>query len=103
MPEMTEFYETLGFSEIEIEDGLTALYFEISPDGEYFLLTDENGSMPATLKQGVILACYSPQDAFLWSTSFKNAQVFKETWSEGRTAAEKGEAVQKYRENQGYY
>jgi hypothetical protein len=94
-----EFYEELGFEEIEIEDGLTALFFEIDPEGSYVLLTDDDGDVPQSLKQPLVLACYTAEGAFEWSATFKSSPVFKEIWTVAPAPAEKLAAVQKYRES----
>lgn len=98
-----DFYEGLGFEETAIEDGLTALSFEIDPQGSYVLLTDEEGAVPETLRQTVVFACYTPEGAFQWSASFKNSYVFKDIWSESQTTEQKLDAIQKRRENIAYY
>ncbi len=98
-----EFYEALGFEETRIEDGLTALFFEVSPEGIYGLLTSEEGTIPESLRQTVIFACYTPESSFLWSASFKNSYVFKDIWSEAQTPQHKLDAVQKHRESNDYY
>lgn len=87
--EVSAFFVDLGFEEIEIEDHATALCFEEAPDGEYVLLTDEEGNQPDSLTLPLILACYSANNAFLWSVSFKNATQFKTLWSQNTTYAEK--------------
>lgn len=98
-----DFYEPLGFEETDIEDGLTALYFEIDPQGSYALITNDEGSVPATLKQAVVFACYTPEGAFQQSASFKNSYVFKDIWSGPPTVEQKLDAIQKRRENFDYY
>ena len=97
--QVLDFFAVLGFEEIEIEDGLTALCYEESPEGEYALITDEEGSLPDSLKVPLMFACYSAEGAFLWSTGFKNAAHFKETWSNTHTYAEKLQAIQTYRKS----
>ena len=97
--QVLEFFAVLGFEEIDIEDGLTALCFEESPDSEYALITDEEGSLPNSLEIPLMLACYSPEGAFLWSTGFKNAAHCKELWSSGNTYAEKLQKIQVYRKS----
>ncbi len=86
---LLEFYETLGFEETEIEDGLIVLGIELTPEGNYALLTDKEGTMPQKLDQTVIFAYYSPEDAFLWSVSFKNSTVFKEIWTKSSTTEDR--------------
>ena len=98
-----DFYESLGFEETDIEDDLTALYFETDPQGSYVLMTNEEGAIPETLKQAVIFACYTPEGAFQWSASFKNSYVFRDIWSGAQTPQEKLDAVGKRRENVDYY
>jgi len=95
--EVMDFYEELGFEEAQIEDGLTALFFEVSPDGSYALLTSDTGAIPESLRQTIIFACYTEDGAFLWSTSFKNSYLFQETWVTKQTPPEKFTAVQNYR------
>ena len=94
-----EYFATLGFAEVDIEDGLTALCYEETPDSEYSLITDEEGSVPESLAVPLMLACYSPKGAFLWSTGFKNADHFKEIWTPGKTYAEKLQLLQIYRKS----
>ena len=92
------FYE-LGFEEIPIEEGLSALSFEEMPEGEYALITNEDGNLPEALNIPLMLACYTAKGAFLWSTGFKNAAQFKEVWSHGKTYNEKLQAAQHHRES----
>ena len=94
-----DFYEDLDFEEAEIEDGLMAFFFELSPAGNYALVTDEDGSMPETLKTPIIFACYTDEGSFLWSTGFKNSYVFEKIWGEMQTVEQKLNAIQKYKEN----
>lgn len=96
--EMLAYFAELGFEETEIEDGLTALCFEESPDGSYVLLTDEEGSWPGSLDVPLTLACYSPENAFCWSVGFKTAATFKAVWTSGGSFAEKIARVQSLRE-----
>ncbi|WP_425057777.1 hypothetical protein SCACP_23170 [Sporomusa carbonis] len=91
------FYESLGFEETEIEDELTTLGLEITPEGHYALITDSDGAMPENLKQEVIFAYYTPDGAFLWSASFKSSYIFKDIWTEAPTPEAKLDAILKYR------
>lgn len=93
-----DYFIALGFEEIPIEEGLTALSLEESPEGEYSLITDEDGTLPKSLEGPLMLAFYTSQGAFLWSTGFKNVAQFKEIWSQGETYAEKLKAAQRHRE-----
>jgi len=96
-----EFFAALGFAETEIEDGLSTLFYETSPEESFALLTDEEGAVPENLKQSLIFACYMPDGAFEWSASFKNAHAFRDVWAGPATVKEKLSAVLKHRE-QGY-
>jgi hypothetical protein len=91
-----DFYETLGFEETEIEDKLTALCFEDDSADNYALLTGEDGSIPTSLKQVVIFACYTAEGAYEWSTSFKNSYVFKDIWQGSPATEAKFVAVREY-------
>ena len=87
--EISVYFTELGFEETEIEDNQTALCFEEAPEGEYVLLTDEEGKLPASLTAALTLACYTAENAFLWSVGFKDAARFQAVWSQGSTYAEK--------------
>jgi hypothetical protein len=98
-----DFYQGLGFEETEIEDRLMALTCEFNVDGNYGLITDEDGAIPKSVKQPIVFAYYTPEGSFLWSTSFKNSYLFKDIWSGEQTPAQNIEALQKYREGKEYY
>ena len=93
-----DFFTALGFEEIPIEEGLTGLSFEDGPDGEYALITNEDGLLPTSLDTSLLIAFYTPEGAFLWSTGFKNAIQFKEIWTPGSTDVEKLQATQQHRD-----
>jgi len=92
------FYQELGFEEIDIEDGHTAFFIETDENGNYALLTNDNGELPKQLRQTVFFACYSSQDAFQWSASFKNSYLFKDTWTKSETLNGKLEAIRLHRQ-----
>ncbi|HWR43026.1 hypothetical protein [Sporomusa sp.] len=93
-----EFYESLGFEETEIEDGLIVLGIELTPEGNYALITDDEGTMPKSLNQGAIFAYYTPDGSFLWSASFKSSTAFKELWTGAQTNEARLDAIVKHRE-----
>lgn len=95
---LIELYESLGFEQVETEDGQAALGIELSPEGKYGLVTDSEGVLPQTLKQEIVFACYSPEDSFLWSASFKNTDTFRELWASAAAAEDKLAAIIKHRE-----
>ena len=98
-----DFYEDLDFEEAEIEERLTALFFEIAPDANYALITDEAGAIPETLKKPIIFTYYTPAGAFLWSTGFKNSHLFRDVWDTAKTPEKKIESVEQHRESADYY
>jgi hypothetical protein len=89
-----EFYEELGFEEIETEEQATAFYYEKIPGGIYALVTDEEGGLPQTLRQRIIFAAYSPEDAYSWSVEFKNSYLFQELWVQAQNSEDKFAVVQ---------
>ena len=93
-----DFFTALGFEEIPIEEGLTGLSFEDGPDGEYALITNEDGLLPTSLATPLLIAFYTPEGAFLWSTGFKNAAQFKDIWQQGANYAEKMQATAQHRD-----
>jgi len=92
-----DFFAALGFEETDIEDGLTALFFELNSDGSYALITDEAGSIPANVEQSVVFACYSSAGAYMWSASFKNAERFKSLWLQHASLDQKLSTLKEYR------
>ena len=97
-PTILDFFSRLGFAEIPIEEGLTGLSFEESPESEYALVTNEDGLLPTSLEAPLLLAFYTPAGSFLWSTGFKNADQFRDIWAPGQTYAEKMQAAAHHRE-----
>jgi hypothetical protein len=97
-----DFFQALNFEETEIEDKLMALSCEFE-DGSYGLITDEEGALPESVNQPIVFAYYTPEDSFLWSTSFKNSYIFKDIWSAEQTAEQNLAALLKYREDKAYY
>lgn len=97
--DILDFFEDLDFEEVEIEDNMTALFIEVDEDSEYGLLTDADGKVPSNLKQPVVFACYSPEGAFQWSSTFKSAMLFKEIWSAPATLPEKFSAARQFRKD----
>lgn len=96
--EIMEFYSALGFEEVEVEDNLTAFFLETDDTGSYVLVTDDEGELPATIKQKVIFASYTAAGSFQWSVSFKNSYLFREEWLRHEAVAEKLTALLAYRE-----
>lgn len=94
---MLESLEALGFEETEVEDGIVVLGLELSSDGHYALITDDDGAMPQNGRAGIIFAYYTPDGSFLWSASFKNFTAFEEIWTGTPATFAKLEAILEYR------
>ncbi len=93
-----DYFSPLGFESIPIEDNLTALCFESDPAGEYALLTNEDGIFPLALDAPFVLAFYTAEGSYLWSTGFKNATQFREIWSTETEYAAKVKAAERHRD-----
>lgn len=98
-----DFYKDLEWEEIEIENGITALFFETATTENYALITNDDGLPPSSLRETIVFACYTAEGSFLWSISFKNSFLFKEIWTKIQSPADKIEAIRKYRETIEYY
>ena len=88
-----DFYQPLGFEIIEFaEDGPTLCY-EPAEDGQYAILTTEEGLVPESLEEKVIFSYYCEAGAFRWHLEFKNSQAFAEVWPAGASAEERFAAM----------
>ncbi len=70
----------MGFFETQ-EDGYIIYCYEPEEGGPYLLATDELGEGP---KPGapITIACYSPEDVFLWGREFKNIGLLQELYEQ---------------------
>ncbi|WP_371381497.1 hypothetical protein [Sporomusa aerivorans] len=93
-----DYYAALGFEETEIDDNLIVLGIELSPEGIYALLTDDEGIMPVNLHKPVMFACYTPDGSYQWSASFKNSAQFKELWTSVQATEDRLAAITRHRE-----
>lgn len=98
-----EFYETLAFEETETDDGFTALSCETDQEGNYVLVTDDDGSMISSLDQPLLFTYYTAEGSFQWSTGFKNSYLFKDYWSKADLAEEKLKIIRDFRDNKEWY
>lgn len=94
------FYEELGFEEIEVDDNLTALFYELTEEGTYALITNDDGLMPESLEDVVIFACYREDGAYIWSASFEDSHDFAGLWQAGNDVEEKLAAIERHRQEQ---
>lgn len=72
MDNIIDFYETLGFEEIEF-DGQPVLFLELDDEGNYAIVTDEDGVMPETVTRPVLFSVYNYTDAFQWSVTLEDS------------------------------
>lgn len=92
-----DFYTQLGFEEIEIQDSPPAFFWETEENGDYILVTDEDGALPSAVKQPITVAFYDAGDRFQWSTGFKNSFLFRDLWNAAPAATDKLHSLQEYR------
>ena len=85
--EISAILEQMDFFEVTEDDGTVVYCYEPEENGEYLIASNDAGETPQT-GQPVIIACYSPQDAFLWKAEFKNVEQIFEIYknSDGKTA-----------------
>lgn len=96
-------YEPFDFYETEIEDGCTALMYELGDNEDYVLITDADGTMPVDLEQEIIFATYSADGAFGWSVGFENSHQFLELLNSHPKSDKLVEIVKEYRDSGDYY
>ena len=92
-----EFYVLLGFELTDIEDDQEALFMETDSDGSYVLLTNEDGDLPASLEEPVVLALYSSEGAYQWRATFKTSHAFKMLWTSRERIEDKLTAILAHR------
>ena len=96
-------YEPFDFFETEIEDGCMALIYEPTPNEEYALITDVDGTMPEDLDQEIIFAMYTSDGAFAWSVGFENSHHLLELLNNHAKNDNLVEIVKKFRDSGDYY
>ena len=94
------YYSGDDFYEGAIEEGLTALLYDIKDSEDYVIITDGNGGLPESLEQEIIFACYRGDGAFLWSVTFESSRQFQEIWRRGGDGLA---AVEAFRKAGNYY
>lgn len=70
---LKQIFAKMNFFEL-VEDNEQIIYcYEVKDDGNYLIASNELGNTP---KEGeiIIIACYSPQDTFLWKMELNNIQ-----------------------------
>ncbi len=74
---LESFYGNLNFELVTIDDRDT-LFFELSADGEYATVTDEDGQIPDELETPLIWSVYDENDSFQWSVTIENSFYLEE-------------------------
>lgn len=77
---LESFYENLGFELVEIDDRDT-LFYQISDDGDYATITDDNGNVPTSLDEPIIFTLYDENDSFQWSVTIEDSHYFGELFT----------------------
>ena len=100
---LLEAYEPFDFYETEIEDGCSALIYEPIDNGEYALITNVDGTMPADLEQEIIFAAYTAKGAFAWSVGFESSHQLLELLNKHAKSGNLVDIVKTHRDNGDYY
>ncbi len=98
-----EAYDPFDFFETEIEDGCTALMYELIPNEEYALITNVDGTMPEDLDQEIIFAAYTADGAFAWSVGFETSHHLLELLNNQPKNNNLMEIVKTFRDSGDYY
>ena len=77
MEAITRFYEALGFEEIDFDDE-PVLFSELDDDGNYAIITDEDGMMITSLEQPALFSYYTGDDEFQWSVTLEDSYFLKD-------------------------
>lgn len=68
---MEEIFFDMGFEAETTEEDIVVYILEDENSQSYFLATDDLGNTP-TEEGEIIVACYSAEDVYLWSSEFEN-------------------------------
>ena len=84
---LESFYENLGFELAEIDDRDT-LFYQVTDDGAYATITDEDGALPESLEEPIIFTLYDENDSFQWSVTIEDSHYFGELFTRVEDAEE---------------
>lgn len=72
-----DFYDSLNFELIDF-DGYDTLFLELSEDGSYATVSDDDGHMPESLDTDIVFNVYDDNDSFQWSVSLTDSHQLQE-------------------------
>lgn len=94
-------FEDIGFEIVEVDERDVLLY-ELSDgseeeDGQYAIISDEDGRIPTAMDTPVIVSVYDDNDAFQWSVTLPNGKELKELFLRVESAEELLDTLQDIR------
>ena len=94
-------FEDIGFEIVEVDERDVLLY-ELSDgseeeDGQYAIISDEDGRIPTAMDTPVIVSVYDDNDAFQWSVTLPNGEELKELFLRVESAEELLDTLQDIR------
>ena len=94
-------FEDIGFEIVEVDERDVLLY-ELSDgseeeDGQYAIVSDEDGRIPVSMDTPVIVSVYDDNDAFQWSVTLPNGEELKELFLRVESAEELLDTLQDIR------
>ena len=94
-------FENIGFEIVEIDERDVLLY-ELSDgseeeDGQYAIVSDEDGRIPETMESPVIVSIYDDNDTFQWSVTLSSGEELKDLFLRIESAEELLETLQDIR------
>ena len=94
-------FEHIGFEIVEVDERDVLLY-ELSDgseekDGQYAIVSDEDGRIPVSMDTPVIVSVYDDNDTFQWSVTLPNGEELKELFLRVESAEELLDTLQDIR------
>ncbi len=94
-------FEDIGFEIVEVDERDVLLY-ELSDgseeeDGQYAIVSDEDGRIPVSMDTPVIVSVYDDNDTFQWSVTLPNGEELKELFLRVESAEELLDTLQDIR------
>ena len=94
-------FEAIGFEIVEVDERDVLLY-ELSDgseeeDGQYAIVSDEDGRIPVSMDTPVIVSVYDDNDTFQWSVTLPNGEELKELFLRVESAEELLDTLQDIR------
>ena len=94
-------FEDIGFEIVEVDERDVLLY-ELSDgseeeDGQYAIVSDEDGRIPVSMDTPVIVSVYDDNDTFQWSVTLSNGEELKDLFLRVESAEELLDTLQDIR------